>query len=164
MQDGPGKDPGKSVTKTLECRDPFVTCPIVSLALARTDGLLTQDDVDDLCHDLDQPGLHHPLSELRSRCVIRAVCTHRLLTSCLVQVLGLLLHKGVACQGSASLQARCTALLVSFCRYLKRIQQKAGDYALLPANDAAGDEVLGGGPGTEHQHAKKKGILHGMFG
>jgi hypothetical protein len=24
--------------------------------------------------------------------------------------------------------------------------------------------VLGGGPGTEHQHAKKKGILHGMFG
>ncbi|KAL6753124.1 hypothetical protein V8C86DRAFT_2734512 [Haematococcus lacustris] len=31
------------------------------------DGLLTQDDVEDLCHDLEEPGLLHPLSELRSR-------------------------------------------------------------------------------------------------
>ncbi|GFH22602.1 uncharacterized protein HaLaN_20092 [Haematococcus lacustris] len=26
-----------------------------------------QDDVEDLCHDLEEPGLLHPLSELRSR-------------------------------------------------------------------------------------------------
>lgn len=31
------------------------------------DGLLTQDDVDDLCHELEEPALQHPLSELRAR-------------------------------------------------------------------------------------------------
>mmetsp|Transcript_21373 Transcript_21373/g.59240 ORF Transcript_21373/g.59240 Transcript_21373/m.59240 type:complete len:554 (+) Transcript_21373:158-1819(+) len=56
------------------------------------DGILTQDDVDDLCHELGEPQLLHPLSELRNR-------------------------------------------------YLKRLRHKGeGDYALLPATDAAGDD------------------------
>ena len=33
------------------------------------DGLLTQDDVDDICHELGEPTLHHPMSELRTRYV-----------------------------------------------------------------------------------------------
>lgn len=37
------------------------------------DGLLTQDDIDDLCHDLEQWSLGHPLSELRARCVFASV-------------------------------------------------------------------------------------------
>ncbi|KAF5841836.1 hypothetical protein DUNSADRAFT_10899 [Dunaliella salina] len=56
------------------------------------DGILTQDDVDDLVHELGEPQLLHPLSELRNR-------------------------------------------------YLKRVRHKGeGDYALLPATDAAGDD------------------------
>ncbi len=31
------------------------------------DGILTQDDVDDLCHELGEPQLLHPLTELRNR-------------------------------------------------------------------------------------------------
>mmetsp|Transcript_7104 Transcript_7104/g.12190 ORF Transcript_7104/g.12190 Transcript_7104/m.12190 type:complete len:563 (+) Transcript_7104:212-1900(+) len=73
------------------------------------DGLLTQDDVDDLCHDLGQDGLLHPLTELRSR-------------------------------------------------YLKRSQQKTGDYALLPANDNNEESGLG-----SHEVEPPKKKLFGLW-
>ncbi len=46
----------------------------VERARLSPDGLLTQDDVDDLCHELEEPGLQHPLTELRNRCVCVCVC------------------------------------------------------------------------------------------
>jgi hypothetical protein len=47
---------------------------------------------------------------------------------------------------------------------LKRIQQKTGDYALLPANDAAADDAIEGGFGNREQERKKKGWLPGWVG
>lgn len=39
----------------------------VERARLSPDGLLTQDDVEDLVHELEEPGLQHPLTELRNR-------------------------------------------------------------------------------------------------